>query len=330
MNISSNISSRVVFSSIFFFMAIFVFLSLIVSSLSDTFAQLFLVFSAPYRAYDFVNNILLLGWVIMCVVFVLKSLQDNINNLFDRYLAGGIGLIVFIVFITRILGNHATETINITYGLSNKLSGIFLDNLLLICVFILLYIFFILCPLLLGALKWRLNIFNKWGERLEFYKPSLNVSLFMLFACGIQPFYDKNNLWLYLDLWTFYVGLLLLVIMLYRDNKAFGFYEYANVLWLIIGVLIFIFSSKVISQTNYNTTRMIFIIIALMGWCGDWMSASMQRESKPKQNPKWQNLKKQNPKMQDMDIQNLNNQEQNLKKLDSGNKNIFHILKRKK
>ncbi|WP_288644596.1 hypothetical protein, partial [uncultured Helicobacter sp.] len=80
----------------------------------------------------------------------------------------------------------------------------------------------------------------------------------------------------------------------------------------------------------YNTTRMIFIIIALMGWCGDWMSASMQRESKPKQNPKWQNLKKQNPKMQDMDIQNLNNQEQNLKKLDSGNKNIFHILKRKK
>ncbi len=273
-----NLSSRVIFSSLFFFMAIFLFLSLIVSNVSETFAQLFLIFSAPFRAYYFVNNILLLAWAFMCFLFVKISRDKFLNNIIEQVIAGAIGVVVISVFIIRLILQILDNEI-ISYS-SQGLLGIIADNIFLILFFLIIYVFFIFIPLLLGALKIHINIFDKLGKKLESFKPSLNVSIFMLFACAIQPYYDKNNVLLYVDLFLFYVCFVTFIVNLYRNKNNFGFYEYANLLWLFAGILIFIFSSHIISQTNYNIVRFIFIIIGLMGWCGDWMLVSLKQSKK--------------------------------------------------
>lgn len=274
-----RLSSKVISSSLFFFMAIFVFLSLIVSNISETFSQLFLVFSLPFRAHDFISSLLLLFWMCMCIGFVIISIKKRLNNKIECMVAGGIGFVVGCILSIRFIIQTLNDFNVIVYS-AYDLSEMIIDNIILIALFSSIYIFFIFIPLLLGALKIHLNIFDKLGKRLESFKPSLNISLFMLFAYAIQPYYDKHNALLYLDLWMFYVGLGLVIVVLYRNKSKFGFYEYANLLWLFVGIIIFIFSSHTISQTNYNLVRLLFVVIGLIGWCGDWMLLSLQESKK--------------------------------------------------
>ena len=169
----------------------------------------------------------------------------------------------------------------ITYALSDTLGGVVLWKIADISVYVFVYVFFIILPLALPACKIRLNIFNKWGEWLSAYMPSINTTLFVLFAYAIQPYYGKSNQLLYIDLWLFYFGFLCVIIALYRNKELFGFYEYANLLWLVLGVVVFCLCSKIIAQADYANTRTIFLIIGVMAWCGEWMYASLRGNIKP-------------------------------------------------
>ena len=82
-----GIESKIIFSSLFFFFVAFVLLSLIVSSLSATFSQLFLVFSYPHRAYDFISNLLLLCFVAMCGGFIIYSIRHKKHNTTEKLTA---------------------------------------------------------------------------------------------------------------------------------------------------------------------------------------------------------------------------------------------------
>ncbi|OBV29461.1 hypothetical protein BKN38_02280 [Helicobacter sp. CLO-3] len=277
-----RISSKIIFSSIFFFFVVFVFLSLIVSSLSDTFSQLFLVFSYPHRAYDFASNLLLGVFALMCVLFIIRSKKLKRGNTTEQVAAILIALCAIVALVLRIIHGQMQDKVDdIVYAFSDSIGGVLLWKIVDICVYLVVYVFFILLPLVLPALKIQLNVFNKWGEWLNAYKPSINTALFLLFAYAIQPYYDKSSPLLYVDLWLFYVGFALVVVTLYRRKEQFGFYEYANLLWLVIGILIFSFCSKIISQADYVNTRTIFIIIGIMAWCGEWMVASLEGDIKP-------------------------------------------------
>lgn len=275
-------SSTIVFSSLFFFFVVFVLLSLIVSSFSETFSRLFLVFSYPHRAYDFASNLLLLCFVLMCGAFVVHSVRHKRANTTEKIVAAGIGALMLVILLLRVVVGYMQEQPDdIAYAFSDTLGGVVLWKITDISVYAFVYVCFIVLPLLLPACKIRLNIFNKWGEWLSAYMPSINTTLFLMFAYAIQPYYDKANMLLYADLWLFYVGFLLLMIVLYRNAELFGFYEYANLLWLVLGMLVFSLCSKIITQADYTNTRTIFLIIGLMSWCGEWMLASIQGDIKP-------------------------------------------------
>lgn len=275
-----NMPSKILFSSIFFFFAVFVFLSLIVSALSPTFSQLFLVFSYPHRAYDFASNLLLGCFVLMCLVFIIRSIRKKRGNTTEKMAAALIGSIMLSVLVVRLVYREIQlRDDDIIYALSD--ANVLLKKIVEIGTYSIIYTFFIFLPLLLPALKIRLNVFTKLGEWLSAYMPSVNTTLFLLFAYAIQPYYGKSNILLYIDLWLFYVGFGLMIIVIWRNRELFGLYEYANLLWLVLGVLIFSLCSKMISQADYNNTRTIFIIIGLMSWCGEWMSASLNGAIKP-------------------------------------------------
>ena len=82
-----GVESKIIFSSLFFFFVVFVLLSLIVSSLSSTFSQLFLVFSYPHSAYDFTSDLLLVCFVAMCVVFIVYSIRRKKHNTTEKVAA---------------------------------------------------------------------------------------------------------------------------------------------------------------------------------------------------------------------------------------------------
>lgn len=275
-------SGTIIFSSLFFFFVVFVLLSLIVSSFSETFSRLFLVFSYPHRAYDFASNLLLLCFVLMCWAFVVHSVRHKRTNTTEKVVASTIGTLMLVALLLRVVAEIAQgQPDDIAYAFSDTLGGVVLWKITDISIYTFVYLCFIVLPLLLPACKIRLNIFNKWGEWLSAYMPSINTTLFVLFAYAIQPYYDKANMLLYMDLWLFYIGFLLLLVALYRNAELFGFYEYANLLWLVIGMLVFSLCSKIITQADYTNTRTIFLIIGLMSWCGEWMLASMQGNIKP-------------------------------------------------
>lgn len=277
-----GVESKILFSSLFFFFVVFVLLSLIVSSLSATFSQLFLVFSYPHRAYDFTSNLLLVCFVLMCGVFITYSIRHKKHNTTEKVVALIIGVIVLLVLFFRITkGVMQNQPDEIAYAFSDTLGGVVLWKMADISVYVFVYVCFIILPLALPACKIRLNIFNKWGEWLSAYMPSINTTLYVLFAYAIQPYYGKSNPLLYIDLWLFYFGFLCVVVVLYRNQDLFGFYEYANLLWLVVGVLVFSLCSKIIAQADYTNTRTIFLIIGLMAWCGEWMYASAHGNIKP-------------------------------------------------
>lgn len=277
-----GVESKILFSSLFFFFVVFVLLSLIVSSLSATFSQLFLVFSYPHRAYDFTSNLLLVCFVLMCGVFIAYSIRRKRHNTTEKVVALIIGVIVLLVLFFRITkGVMQNQPDEIAYAFSDTLGGVVLWKMADISVYVFVYVCFIILPLALPACKIRLNIFNKWGEWLSAYMPSINTTLYVLFAYAIQPYHGKSNPLLYIDLWLFYFGFLCVVVVLYRNQDLFGFYEYANLLWLVVGVLVFSLCSKIIAQADYTNTRTIFLIIGLMAWCGEWMYASAHGNIKP-------------------------------------------------
>ena len=277
-----GVESKILFSSLFFFFVVFVLLSLIVSSLSATFSQLFLVFSYPHRAYDFTSNLLLVCFVLMCGVFIAYSIRRKRHNTTEKVVALIIGVIVLLVLFFRITkGVMQNQPDEIAYAFSDTLGGVVLWKMADISVYVFVYVCFIILPLALPACKIRLNIFNKWGEWLSAYMPSINTTLYVLFAYAIQPYYGKSNPLLYIDLWLFYFGFLCVVVVLYRNQDLFGFYEYANLLWLVVGVLVFSLCSKIIAQADYTNARTIFLIIGLMAWCGEWMYASAHGNIKP-------------------------------------------------
>ena len=275
-------SSSRIFSSLFFFFAVFVFLSLLVSQISQNFNQLFLIFSYPHRAFDFISNVLLFLWVLMCVGFCIymrkKRHHKSLESIFSIFIA----FFVSVVLILRIIKSQLEyQADSINYAVNDTISGFILWKFFDIFVYCVSYGLLVFLPLLLLAFKLRLNPFSKWGNLLEKYKPSICVSLFVLFALALQPYYAKKNLLFYFDVALFYVALALLIISLWRNKELFSFYEYANILWLVVGVLTFSASSKIIAQADYSSARILFLIIALMAWCGDFMSAIINGKFPP-------------------------------------------------
>ena len=277
-----NFSSVRIFSSLFFFFAVFVFLSLLVSQISQNFNQLFLIFSSPHRAFDFISNILLFLWVAMCIGFCFYMRKKKQHKSIESLLSIVVAIFVSIVLVLRILkGQLEHQAYGINYAVNDTISGLILWQIFDIGLYCVSYGFLIFLPLLLLAFKLRLNPFSKWGKLLEKYKPSICATLFVLFALALQPYYAKKNIFFYFDIALFYMALLLLIISLWRNKELFSFYEYANILWLVVGVIFFSASSKIIAQADYSSARILFLIIALMAWCGDFMSGIINGKFAP-------------------------------------------------
>ena len=144
---------------------------------------------------------------------------------------------------------------------------------LLVCV----YIFFVYIPLLFLIFGIHPNEHNQVGKMLEDMRPSINIIIVVLFALSLQPYYYRDNIYAYLDIFAFLGGIGLLVWAIIKHKDVFGFYEYVNFALLMLGMLICFICTSVLSiSDNYFNARYAFLVFAFVGWCAEWMYNSMK------------------------------------------------------
>ncbi|PAF48245.1 hypothetical protein BKH41_05900 [Helicobacter sp. 12S02232-10] len=276
---------KVIFSSIFFLLFVFTVLALLVSQFSNTFSQLFLILTKNDRAYDNLVKFYYFCGILMALGYLIFSSWIKKDIFFQKLVAFGICIILIFILIFSLDGTKSLDStisgLVVGEGLRNlSFFNLVRINFSYIIVSGFFYFFFLFFPLILFSLGFHFNTKNKIGKYLAFFCPSINVCLVVLFASGFQAYYDKSNLFLYIDFFMFYLGFVLFMRVFLSHKEFFGFYEYANILIFALGVLVCLFCSNTLSQAeNYYNARMAFYMLAFLGWCGEWMYRSFKEES---------------------------------------------------
>ncbi|WP_120946109.1 MULTISPECIES: hypothetical protein [Helicobacter] len=104
------------------------------------------------------------------------------------------------------------------------------------------------------------------------FAPSFNTCLIWVFACAFQSYLYPQCVGLDFG---FFVGALLgLVGLVMRRKEYLGSYEYANLLVLCAGLVIFMLCAPVIVEQA--SARAAFFWLGVLAWVGEWMHESVR------------------------------------------------------
>ncbi|PAF41095.1 hypothetical protein [Helicobacter sp. 11S03491-1] len=270
---------QVVFSSIFFLFFIFSMLALLVSQFSEIFSQLFLILTRDERAYQNITIFFYFCIIIISIGYLILSIWNNEGTFLHRIIAMGIFIFFVFVFIFNLGFTEPSNTAALRMVVADEnlhlLSfwSLLVNNFKYILISGFFYLFFLIFPLILYGFNYHLNTGNIFGRYLAFFCPSINICIIVLLASAFQPYYDKSNSFLYIDFLIFCISLMLFLRVFLMRKDLFNFYEYANMLLLIMGILICLLCSNILSQVgSYYNARMAFYLLAFLGYIGEWMS----------------------------------------------------------
>lgn len=269
-------------SYIFFFFLVFAILGIVVSEVSQTFSQLFFLLCKDGFAYDLIASIVIFLVVLSAISYLIVSSMKNKEDFVKSFVASFIAfLFLFIwIFAASAPGKDFINTLHF-----NSYELVYLDffallevNYFEIILSGFVYCFFILFPLGFLVLNWHFN--SQRSLHLVMYKffPSINVCILFITANAIQPYYDKANFYLYIDLFVFLLSLFLLLIVFLRKKHLFKFHEYANLLFLIVVIFIVLYCSSVLARADYYNVRYCFYLLAFLTWCCEWMFKDFVKE----------------------------------------------------
>lgn len=270
---------------LFFFLLVFTLLSIGVSEFSKTFAQLFYFLCKDSMIYGILVHSLYALIALLGIFYILFSYYfphpdliaktPNFQNthLLKVLVASGVSVIFFFIWIFSISGGQQDviqpqQVFDIAFLdfwelLKNKLGPIFT-----IAFFTL---FFLYLPLLFWIFSLRFDLTRPLHRLAYPFFPSINVCILTLVASAIQPYYDKLNFYLYIDLFVFLVALVLLLWVFIKKRYLFQFYEFMNLLLLVFMIYFVMLSSDVLANANSFHVRHGFYLFAFFVWCCEWM-----------------------------------------------------------
>lgn len=273
---------KAVASYVFFFFLVFAILGIVVSEVSQTFSQLFFLLCKDGFAYDLIANIIIFLVVFSAISYLIISNMKNKGDFVKSFIASFIAFLFLFVWVF-VVSAPDEDFINTLHFNSYEL--VYLDffallevNYFEILLSSFVYCFFILCPLGFLALNWHFNAQKSLHLVAHKFFPSINVCILFIIANAIQPYYDKANFYLYVDLFAFLLSLLLLLIVFVKKKYLFRFYEYANLLFLIIVIFIVLYCSSVLARADYYNVRYCFYLLAFLSWCCEWMFEDFVKE----------------------------------------------------
>ena len=256
-------------------MIVFIILNIGVSEFSVTFSQLFSLMCKEGMVYDFVIKLLYFLIAITSLSYIVFARLKEPNYFIKSLLATLIGFFFLFVWIFSISSPqkdfieelHSVSS-NLAYLDFFSLIGIRFEAILISGFF---YLFFCILPFGFWILNLSFDLTKLLGRFAYIFFPSIYICLIVLVASAFQPYYNKPNLYLYVDLLVFVVAILLLLIIFIRKKNLFKFYEYVNLLLLVAVMLAVLLCSDVLSNTDYFNVRFGLYLYAFLMWCSEWM-----------------------------------------------------------
>lgn len=286
---NNTYTSKIILSSIFFLLLFFTTLSLITSEFLSLFSQLFLLLSSDHHFYTKLSAIIFLAGSLISIYYLLR-LNDIKDSFGVKCLIVALACIYMFCFVFSILGDNS-DPLSILSLLSQEMGAklTFKEYLhrhyIDIIVLSFIYTLFIYAPLLCHFSGIHINRQNKIGRFLKIFQPSLYIVILSICAVGLQPYYSKDYGIDYIN-FAFFIGSYILLICVYvRRRELFSFYEYSNIVLLLLWTLTVLSASNIIAESSYENARFTIILFVFIAWNIEWMEELVRKDKSAKLSP---------------------------------------------
>lgn len=263
----------VIFSSLFFILALFTLLTLFLSSFVEDFRQLFRLVTKPYGVYYGICITLLFAGVALSAINFFRLLKGNSQKIYSL-----LALFMLFVFLGGLYYELFLHDRNYydPFSLEDTLHFI-QDNVntkipLQRIVDYSYYIIFIIFPAIIYMFNLKFNKSSLIGKVLAITTPNINLVLCVLFGFSIFPYF-KDIFADTFDLTLILLGLVFFGYIHTKKRYLVDSYEYFNLLLLLILITILVFANYFfVNNESYFEMRKTFYYLALFSWCNDWMN----------------------------------------------------------
>ncbi|RDU61649.1 hypothetical protein CQA44_08390 [Helicobacter sp. MIT 14-3879] len=189
-------------------------------------------------------------------------LKNKTNKKFSLFGFAIFSTIFTFSMLSNINDNELDRMINIY---NYKDTNIIIESIKNIIVDSLVFVYFILIPVISFFYKKRVYDSYFYQTYLREIAPSLNTSIMFLFGYSIES-YSFSSLYSVIDFILNISFIALFLRIAFNLKDTISFYTIMNILLLIIGFIIFLLSSEVLSRGNLYYIGIFFYSIGLLHW----------------------------------------------------------------
>ncbi|MGX2982508.1 hypothetical protein [Helicobacter sp. 23-1045] len=265
--------NEMIFSLIFFFFASFLFAGIITSTAIPNFDNLLPIMLKPNGFFVTMCRILLVvGFLLALYHFFTRKNFRVRSRLYGDWTLGA-SVVFTALFALSILSNYSADELDKMMNIySYDEPSELIRNIKKTIIDSVVFIFFILMPIISFFYKQR--AYDRYFKRVYdsyFYQtylrevsPSMNTSIFFLFGYSVESY--SFTMRPIIDCALSVICILLFVRIAISLRKSISFYSVMNLVILIIGFGLFLYSAEVLSRGNFYYVGIFFYTIGLLYW----------------------------------------------------------------
>lgn len=267
-----NIPFHIVFSSLYFVLALFTILMLLLSGFAEDFKQMFRLITQPYGVYFMIAIILLLGGVVINLFHLVRIYTSYISKIYSLCIASVLLIFVCLLYYQFFIEERVyLNLFSLEDSLKFVKEGILDKPFYIRVVDYLFYSLFVVIPCATYFLNLHFDKSKMIGRIIELMQPNFNVIIGGIFGFSISPFF-KNGIIGYIELIFLVLGLLVFIYIVVIRKNLLDSYEHFNLfLLLVVFVTMMITNHNFMDAQSYFEVRKVFYILVLVGWSSSWM-----------------------------------------------------------
>lgn len=180
---------HLVFSSLYFILALFTILMLVLTSFAPDFKHMFRLTTQPFGVYFSICVILLACGVIVSIFNIIRIYYSHLPKLYSVIIGLALCAFCFLLYYELFVARRTYfEAFSFEDSLKLVQENAFSKNLYQVSVDYACYILFVFCPSVVYLLNLSFNKSIKFVRILQLIQPGFNVMLGVLFGFAISPF----------------------------------------------------------------------------------------------------------------------------------------------
>lgn len=265
-----------VYSYVFFAFFIFNALALLSSEFIPIFSQLFALLTEDGRVYDIFSCILLFI-VLLTLIGMPINIYKQRKNIgktapFIISFTAFILLCVVCVLLYWLSGKiFEKDSIDLLPNKENvvQIKQSYFTSMEFFVSFT-CWILFIFLPLIYKAFSLKINIEHRIGKSILILEPSITTTIIFIGASAYHPYFS-DLVGKYVNFSCFVLSNILLLYVLFRNQKLFKFYEYANIVLLSFSIFYFVLCSGSMLRGEFFNAQLTLYVLGIASWCNEWL-----------------------------------------------------------